>query len=247
MPRLNQIIALVKGKKAEVQSAATKFYHQLQKKDLFAGLTKTYDPKDEEGEKYPGDSKRLQRRAEEILQKAGVKFTELMDLVEIQDRSNCVAKANVVVDGNVLLQDVPPTYLMFLEHKLTDITTLLEAVPVVDPVKDWSYSTDSRCYRSDPIRRTKTKKVSDHKVAVEATEHHPAQVIEYTTDIVEGYWETVEFSGAVTEERKHEILRRVKSVREAVVTAREEANSMKVSAANVGAGKSIFDFILKEE
>lgn len=246
MARLNQIIALVKGRKAEVQSALTLIYHQCQKTDLFAGLVKTYEPSDEEGERYPGDEKRLQLRVEELLQQVGKESSKLFDVVELQDRMNCETKANVVVDGAVVLNDVPPTHLLFLEHKLVDFITLLEKIPVLDPAKNWSYSDEGRCFRSDPIRRTKTKKVPRFKSVAEATVQHPEQVVQITEDIVEGTWTTVEFSGAVSEERKHQLISRARKLKDAVIAAREEANSAKVGL-KPSVGKSVFDFLLKED
>ena len=67
MPRLNQIIAIANGKKSQVESVVTRLYHQLQASAAFVGLEKTYDPKDEDGEVYPPDSKRLQLRCEDLM------------------------------------------------------------------------------------------------------------------------------------------------------------------------------------
>ncbi len=243
MVRLNQIVALVKGKKAEAQEALTKVYHLCQKSDLFTGLAKTYEPKDEEGDRYPGDAKRLQLRVEELLEEAVKASTTLFDVVEIQDMANCIVRADVVVGSAVLLHDVPPTYLMFLEHKLTDFLTLLAKLPVLDPTKEWEYSEDARCYRSSPIRRTKTKKVTRYNEMKAETELHPAQMDKDSEDIVEGFWATVEFSGAITEERKHMIIARTRELKNAVVAAREEANSSELSI-TPECGKAIFSFLL---
>ena len=245
MPRLNQIIALVKGKKAESASVTTKAYHVCQKPEMFAGLAKTYDSKDEEGEQYPPEEKKLQLRVEEVLSATSKVVSEMFDVVEIQDRGNCEAVADVVVDGNVVLENVPPTYLLFLEKQLVDFATLVSKVPTVDPTKEWHYTDDARCYKSRPIKRTKTKKIVRYYKMSEETELHPAQMDKEHEDIVEGFWSTVEFSGAITEERKHLLLSRTRDLRDAVKVAREEANSGKVEIVPA-AGKSVFDFILKE-
>lgn len=246
MVRLNQVVALVKGKKTEVSTVQTEAYHLYQKPDMFAGFKKTYEPKDEEGDSYPGDEKRLQLRALEVLDDASKSLVSLFDVVEIQDESNCIARADIVVDGKVLLTSVPPTYLMFLERKLTDVCTLLSKLPVLDPTKEWSYSEDARCYRADVVKRTKTKKVTRYHEMSPETDLHPAQMDKDSEDIVEGFWSTVEFSGAITEELKHGLIERARKLKNAVIAAREEANSSEVTA-KPKCGNAVFNYILNSK
>jgi len=245
MPRLNQIIAIVKGKKAEAMAAITKACHLCHKPDLFAGFKKIYEPKDEDGDRYPGDDKRLQLRAEEVTADAAKALEALFEAVEIQDRTNCEARADVIVNGKVVLKSVPPTYLLFLEHQLKDLGALLVLLPTLDPAKTWAYSPDGRCYRTDPAAKTKTKKLSRFKTVAEATEHHPAQVVETFEDVVEGEWITTEFSGAMAEERKHLLIVRLRALREAVMLAREEANSNQAVVSSQP-GKQIFEYLLSK-
>jgi hypothetical protein len=245
--KLCQVVALVKGKKSEDEKAKTKAYHMFQKPDRFAGNVKTYEPKDEDGERYPGDEKRLQLRVEELLQEVAKVQIGLFNMVEMQDECNCKTRADVVVDDGVLFENVPPTYLMFLEHKLTDLITLLSEIPVLDATKDWRYSKETRCYRTPvAIRRTKTKKVARFTTVAEADEYHPAQVIQTTEDTVEGFWDTIEFSGAVGEKRKYQLIERARKMKDAVIVAREKANGVEVDLVP-SIGKSVFDYLLKEE
>ena len=53
MARLNQIIAIEKGTKSQSLRELSDAHHTLQKQVLLAGITRTYQPKDEEGEQYP--------------------------------------------------------------------------------------------------------------------------------------------------------------------------------------------------
>lgn len=246
MVRLNQVVALVKGKKSEAQAAQTKAYQLYQKPDHFAGLTKTYEPKDEEGDRYPGEEKRLQLRTEEVLQNTFNSLNALFDIVEMQDSANCIMRGSVIVDGQTLLKDVPPTHLMFLEHKLTDIITLLSSVPVLDPTKEWTYSEEGRCFRSAPVKRTKTKKIARYNEMKAETDLHPALMDKEYEDVVEGLWSTTEFSGAITEERKHQLVERARKLKGAIIVAREEANSNKVDVVP-GCGKIIINYILSNK
>lgn len=51
MPKLNQIIAVANGKKSQAQSELTRIHHTLAKGELLGGISRTYRPKDEEGER----------------------------------------------------------------------------------------------------------------------------------------------------------------------------------------------------
>ena len=50
MPKLNQIIAISAGKKSSAQKAITEAHHSLQKSAQLEGISRTYKPKDDEGE-----------------------------------------------------------------------------------------------------------------------------------------------------------------------------------------------------
>ena len=115
MPKLNQIIAVCAGKKSHAASAITALYHTAQKEALFCGLSKSYRPKDEEGERLPGESQKVQATVGSLVADFRSTLTELWDVVATQELSNTTAKADIVVDGATVLRDVPVTMLLFLE------------------------------------------------------------------------------------------------------------------------------------
>ena len=55
MGKLNQVIAVVSGKKKLANEAITSAYHTIQKETLFEGISRTYTPRDEEGERFPAE------------------------------------------------------------------------------------------------------------------------------------------------------------------------------------------------
>src|SRR3954467_2151941 len=119
MTRLNQIVAVEKGIKGRSFQELTEAHHALQKSGLLSGISRTYRPKDEEGEQLPPESTRVQVKADDAIRKTVEILTELFDVTATKDWANCKATANVVVDGNTLVSDVPVTYLLFLEKQLT--------------------------------------------------------------------------------------------------------------------------------
>jgi hypothetical protein len=221
---LNQIIALEKGVKSRSYANLTEAHQQLQKAALLTGISRTYRPRDDEGERLPPESTRVQVRAEEVVKRSAAILGELFDVVATKDWANCTARADVVVDGKPLLSQVPVTYLLFLEKQLTDLHTFVSKLPVLDSAESWHFDPTQDCWASDPAETSKTKKVPRNHVKAEATEKHPAQVEVYHEDIVVGYWKTVKFSGAVPAARVRELTERVEKLQKAVKTAREEAN-----------------------
>jgi len=239
--RLNQIIAVEKGIKSRSYGELTDAHQSLQKTALLAGIARNYQAKDEDGETYPPESTRVQLRAEEVLRQTAATLTKLFDVTATKDWANCTAKANVTVDGRTLIEDVPATYLLFLEKQLTDLHTLVSKLPVLDASETWVFDQAADCWATEPVQTTQTKKIPRNHVKAEATEKHPAQVEVYYEDVVVGHWRTVKFSGALPATRIKELLDRVDKLQQAVKFAREEANNSEVT--DVKVGEKVFDYL----
>jgi hypothetical protein len=241
MAKLNQIIAVEKGVKSKSFQELTEAHHVVQKPSLLSGLSRVYQPKDEEGEQLPPESTRVQVKTEEILRQMSATLTRLFDVTATKDWANCGANADVVADGQTLLSRVPVTYLLFLEKQLTDLHTFVKKLPVLDAAESWTFDASADCWRTEPVRTIRTKKVPRNHVKAEATEHHPAQVEVYYEDVPVGSWTTTKFSGALPAKRIRELLERVEKLQAAVKFAREEANSYEVTDQQVGA--AVFGYL----
>jgi hypothetical protein len=239
--KLNQVIAIEKGTKSRSLQDLTEAHHNLQKTTLLAGISRTYRPKDEEGEQLPPESTRVQIRAEDVIRSTSETLTKLFDMVATKDWANCDAKADVVVDGKVLLSQVPATYLLFLEKQLVDLHTFVKKLPVLDASESWTFDPSADCWATEPVSTLKTKKVPRNHVKAEATEKHPAQVEVYYEDVVVGTWRTIKFSGALPARRVNELVDRVEKLQEAVKFAREEANNRDVKEQKIGA--TVFQYL----
>ena len=240
--KLNQVIAIVAGKKSQTQKAITEVYQQLQKPVLLEGISRTYRPKDEDGEQFPPEKKLVQLKATDAIGAFSVALTDLMDTVFAQDCTNQIATADVKVDGKVLLEKAPVTYLLFLEKQLVDIHTFVDKLPTLDPAEKWNFNKETDCYSSDPYQTAKTKKIPRNHVKAEATKEHPAQVEMYTEDVMVGNWTTMKFSGAIPASGKSRMLEKVRKLQEAVKFAREEANGREVvESKKVGA--AVFGYL----
>jgi hypothetical protein len=234
MAKLNQIIAVEKGIKSRSFQELTEAHQQLQKPAVLSGISRTYRPKDEEGETLPPESTKVQIKSEEVIRTTIESLTKLFDVTATKDWTNIKARADIVVDGVTLLSQVPITYILFLEKQLTDMHTFIKKLPVLDASETWVFDSAADCWATEPIQTLRTKKVPRNHVKAEATEKHPAQVDVYYEDVTVGFWRTVKFSGALQAKRVNELLERVEKLQQAVKFAREEANNTEAEDQKVG-------------
>jgi len=244
MPKLNQIIAIEKSIKSQTMRELTDAHQALQKPALLSGIARTYRPLDDDGEQYPPESTRVQIKTEDVIEQTSEILTKLFDITATKDWANGEARADVVVDGETILEQVPVTYLLFLEKQLNDLHTFVKKLPVLDSAEIWEFDESQDVWATEPIQTTKTKKIPRNHVKAEATTEHPAQVEVYYEDVIVGYWRTVKYSGAMPATRVSTLLTRVRDLQEAVKFAREEANSLEVD--NQSVGEKVFDYLFKD-
>jgi hypothetical protein len=232
--KLNQILAIEKGVKSRTLATVTKVYHDIQKAMRMDGLFKTYKPLDEDGMQYAPERRKVAVRAEDVLKNARKALEELFDVTATKDWANCSARASVTLDGNALLEDVPVTHLLFLEKQLNDIKNVVGKIPTLDDAENWTYDDATGVHKTEPVVTTRTQKVHKPIVLYDATEEHPAQTQMVTVDEVVGNWTTIRQSGALTRDRKDQLVERVERLTEAVKFARETANDTKAPKQKVG-------------
>jgi hypothetical protein len=242
--QLNQIIAIEKGVKGKAQRAVTDLYHEAQKTQLFGGISRTYRPKDDAGDMLPPESTLVQLKADVFLEKLGDDLTRLFDVTATKETANTTAKADVLIDGDVLLKGVPVTYLLFLEKQLTDVRTFISKLPTLDPAVQWHWDSAVGAWATDAVETHRSKKVPRVLVKAAATDKHPAQVDVWQEDVIDGYWSTIKFSGALPVDRVNQLLERVDKLSDAVKFAREAANSVPVT--DVKIGDIVFGYLLAE-
>jgi hypothetical protein len=232
--RLSQIIAVEKGVKSDAARKLTDLHHQVQKPALLSGLSRTYQPRADDGDKLPPESTKVQVTVDDVIAGAQTALTRLFDVTYTKDVANLDAAADVTVDGQVILAGVPVTYLLFLEKQLTDLHTFIAKLPVLDPSEEWEWDDARDCYKTPQAQTVRSKKLPRNHVLAEATKEHPAQVQVYMEDVPEGDWTTVKFSGALPASRVRTLLERVVKLQHAVKYAREEANATEVTDRRAG-------------
>jgi len=241
MTRLSQIIAVEKGVKADAERARREAAGKVANAGPLSGISKTYRPRDEEGDQLPPESTKVQVRTEEVIDDVTASLVRLFDVTLTREQANAAARADVKVNGHVLLPKVPVTYLLFLEKQLAEVAAFVARLPLLDPAEEWSEDAASGVWRTSPTMTMRGKKIPRNHVVAEATKEHPAQVQVYMEDVPAGDWTTVKFSGAVPATRVRTIQERVTALQVAVKYAREEANSADITDRNAGA--AVFGYI----
>lgn len=235
MTKLNQLLAYQKTVTAGANDGVTKSYHAVQRTALFAGITKTYAPRDEEGERLPGEVNRVQVAVPAVVSTFRDSLVKLFDVTASKDSTNQIAKADIVLpDGKVLVADVSVSTLLFVEKQLIDIATFVKKLPLLDPAEVWEPSDQNGVWRTPPRVTARTKKVPRNHVKARATDKHPEQVELYYEDVVVGDWSTTILSGALPAREVQSMLANIETLAVAVKKARETANMTEVVDKHIG-------------
>lgn len=235
--KLNQIVATEKSTKEAVNKQTAPLFHTVKAPQLFAGLTKTYESAEEGGEELPDDNTRVQHTVSEILTEFAKPTVKLLDAQLTKETANTEAFADVTVNGETLIPNAPVSFLLQFEKQLVqEVRGLIVNLPTLDPSQTWTPSTEERegVYVTPILKRHRTRKLQKPIVLYPATDKHPAQTQLINEDILAGYWSEKKFSGAISAQRKQELLDRVDALIAAVKFAREAANNRDVQEKKAG-------------
>lgn len=242
--KLHQALALLKGATSDAHSVITRAHHDLMKNQLLAGRRKVYRAADDEDTvTFPTEYQKVQLQANRVIAEMLPSQVRLFDATAARDFSNTQAVADLIVDGQMLVEDAPVPYLLWLEKKFGELETFVKKIPVLNPEFNWSPD-DAEGWVSQPVDTTKTKKVKRVLTLHPGTDKHPPQVQPYDEDVVQGYWTSVQYSGALPQSDVNTMLKRVRKLQDAVKVAIADANS--VTADDPKPGKKIFDFVFAD-
>ena len=248
MAQLHEVLAVDK----DLEHVATKVLDEAintftKKVDHFLGNVKSLQlfddarKKEEEGFK---EVKEVTTTVPAKLDYVAESFVRYVDAVAQKEATNQIAKADLIVNGEVLAKDVPATLLLSLESKLAKWRAMYEAIPTLTPgikwVPDETKGGDIYKAEKDEVRH-KTEKVLESKILVAATDKFPAQIEKWTEDRPVGQYVNVRWSSMITPARKSELLGRIDSLLQAVKKARMRANTAEVVPFSIG--KELVDFI----
>ncbi len=235
--KLGALIAIEQSTKARGNALKSDLYKTAQKPALFDGTTKKYRPKDETGEKYPDEKKKVQHTAEALVDQVGSCLRDLFDVEATKDWANCEARADIVVGGHVLVESAPATFLLYLNKELTDLHTFVSKLPTLPDDEEWKRDDAVGLWRTAPVETVKTKKVDKALILYPhqpTTPPLPAQTQLVTSDEIVGYWESVKMTGAMAPADQKALLTRIQKLADAVRVAVAQANTAEAPPRDAG-------------
>jgi len=245
MAKLHELLAVegdlegtYKGILQETETQFTKhpdrYWGQNQRTELFDANAPT----------EADDHKEMDDTVNDKLEYSTGHIVRYLDAVLQKEATNQTAKADLIVDGEVLAKDVPATFLLGLETRLKHIRKIYESIPTLQPGIKWEMdeTQGKNVYKmAFPEEKFRTKKIIKNHVKTEATKEHPSQVETYTEDEKVARVITDKWCGMITPAEKSELLGRFDVLLRAVKKARQTANGAEVIDTKIGG--SLFKYI----
>lgn len=248
MPKLHEILAVesdVEGKYRKIlEEAADSFKN---KHHLFSASNVSYEPFDEDKRALESEIeyKEMSTTVDKKLAYMFKSVEKYLNVVYQKDTANQEANGDIKIGDVTVASNVPATFLLGLENKLKHVKNTLLNIPTLQPGISWISDTNKGegvFVTEHPIKKFRTKKVTEHKILVPATKEHPAQVEKWNEDIKVGVRTDTQWSGTYKPARKSELLERIDAMIHAVKKARTRANQQEVKKADIA--KSVIDYIL---
>jgi len=247
MAKLHEILAVEPEREKtarKIAEEATKTFHD--KGAMFLGSTRTWRMFDEsaETEAPPTEYQALATTVPAKLKWVAGTVAQYFDTNLVKEATNQTAVADLIVHDVTLMKDLPATFLLGLETKLTKLRPMYEAIPVLPPSVEWRDAPDLGAHVRQvvhPETKYKTAKTFKHKVLYEATPEHPAQIERWEETVNVGQSTRDVWSGMLTTAEKADMLGRLDALIQAVKRARQRANNITIVQKRVGA--KLFDYI----
>ena len=249
---LGAVLAIETQARQEENKSNGRRLKDAPKDQLFNGFRRTYTPFAETDAEHreradraqlPPESQEVQLTAEGLLRDFLGDLQEALDLTATKDLGNCSAFADLVIDGEIILEHVPATHLLHLGHVADNLATFVASLPVLDPKEKWAPAEDGARLRQTEESFTIRNEVRQVPlVLIAPTKEHPGNAIPIQEPVAMGKWTTVKYSGGLTAERKADLVRRVSALKMGLKKAREVANRTEVET--VREGRILANYIL---
>jgi hypothetical protein len=245
MAKLHELLAVesdLEGKTNRVMAEGKKVFSS--KPALFMGAVRVYHPFVEDGVDYPEEHQALTTTVKEKLDYITKAVVQYWDALLQKELTNQKATASIIIDGEVIAEDLPATFLLGLEKRLRKLRDVYESIPTLAVGTEWKKDEakgEGIWVVAHPEETLKTVRTVKSKVLYEATEHHPAQIDKWEeTEAVGKYTKTI-WSGMISPAEKSKYLERIDKLIQATKKARQRANTTDVVNRHVA--DRLIDFI----
>lgn len=241
--KLHALLAVEKTKASALGRLVDDTKHKFGKPEYFKGHIKTLkmledNPANTALEESSREHKNLPTTVQETLDYLMKFWADHEDILFQKNKSNQLAKADLMFRGNVLVRDVPVDELLGLESRLESLRGLMHTMPTLDAAGSWVV--DSSLGRpgvhvsKDDSIVIKTEKKMTAVVLYEATDKHPAQIEKIQQDVPVGKFIWRSYSGAATSLQKAEVLSVLDDLISEAKQARMRANNTDIVTDKIG-------------
>ena len=255
MAKLHELLAVegdLEGAYKKITQEATHTFKT--KVEHFVGSVRELEWFEDEQVEVPKEYQHLTTTVAEKLEYMNKHIIKYFDALIQKERTNQLAKADLVVDDVTIAKDVPATMLLGLESRLKAVRSVYEIIPTLPPNVEWKpdKTKGPNIYsRVNPEEKLKTEKVFKVQVLYPVTfpkegergESQPAQVEKIAETKNVGVFKKHIWTGIISPAEKSELLGKIDKLIRATKKARQRANTTKVE--NIVIGKKLFDYIHK--
>ena len=256
MTKLHEVLAVEPDLEGTAKKMVAEVVKTFGKAEMFFGFTKTWEMFDEAqaDQAPPSEHRAMATTVDAKLDWVCAAVGRYWDGVLVKERTNQEARADLVVDGVLLIEDAPATFLLALENKLRALRVMYDAIPTLPTGEEWEHAPDigEHVVRArHPEIRFKTAKTFQHQVLVpaqfpkegEGGTSLPAQVERWEETVNVGRSVRQLWTGLIPAARKAEILGRLDRVLRETKSARQRANDIEVE--RVTFAKRLFNYVNK--
>lgn len=218
------------------------------KRSIFSGLTKEHVIFGEEKQhlKQATEIVEVQDTVAEQLSFAAKEISQYWDVILQKEEANQRAKADIIINGEVIAANVPAIVLLSMEKKLNSLLGMYNVIPTLDAARSWSpspeYSKANVFRTAHAVETQQTETVKDWKEVSAATKEHKAQLAEVVKTNIVGKYIRFDYSGCISSFDKAEKLARLTALIKAVKQARQRANTVEVNS-SLRFGMDLFNYI----
>jgi len=203
MAKLHELLAVeadLEGKYNRILDETRKTFKD--RPNHFLGSIRTYQAFDENDiTDQPEEHQAMATTVHERLDYQAESITRYFDALLQKEMTNQKATASLIVNGEVIAEDLPATFLLGMESRLKRVRSVYEQIPTLTVSVEWEKdeTKGKGVYRQvHPEVRLRTVKQFKSQVLYEATEHHPAQIEKWDENVPVGKFIKHIWAGAVT-------------------------------------------------
>ena len=239
MPKLHQVLAVEADLEGKYKRICMETLKVFGKPALFTGSHRKLESFEENSVDHPEEHQELTTTVAERVEYTSNGIGNYLDAVYQKEATNQTAMADLVIDGDVLLENMPATFLLALESRLKFIRGIYEAMPTLTSGVGWERSADKGDNIWDmkhPEEKIKTKLNFKSQILVpaqfpkegESGTSLPAQIEKWEEQEPVGKFVKHIWSGMITSHQKAETLERIDKLIRGAKMARQKANSTPV-------------------